>query len=152
MPKTPRKAAKPRPTGRPAIDVSPDQVRILASYAHTLPEIAAVCGVSLRTLNRRMKQKEFADAFAQGEQLATAEIKTLLFKSGRKGSARSLIFLANNLMGWSDKVSSTVNQNTHFVVEIPAPMSTDDWNKVYGSSKPAIDVTPARIGNASEKP
>jgi hypothetical protein len=150
MPKAPRKAAKPRPTGRPAIDVSPDQVRILASYAHTLPEIAAVCGVSLRTLNRRMKQKEFADAFAQGEQLATAEIKTLLFKFGRKGSARSLIFLANNLMGWSDKVSSTV-ENTNFVVEIPAPLNLDEWTQVYGNGKPAIDVTP-KIENAPEKP
>jgi hypothetical protein len=145
VPKAMQKLVKPRRIGRPPAELTPAQVRRLASFAHTLPEIAAILEVSLRTVNRRMKAKEFADAFAEGQELAKAEVKRQLFKAGRKGSTKALVFLANNLLGWSDKVSTTLEQQVNFVVEIPAPLNADEWTQVYGNGKPLIDATPAKV-------
>jgi hypothetical protein len=129
--------------GRPVVEITIEQVRNAARMALNIRETAAVLGCSVRTLQRRLDQKAYAEAYEDGQELAKADIKRLLFKGAHNGSVKSQMFLANNLLGWSDKISSTVEQNVNFVVEIPAPLPPDQWIETFGNGKP-IDVLPSQ--------
>jgi hypothetical protein len=119
--------------GRPPVELTPEQVRNAARCALTMTEMAAVLGCSSRTLERRLHQRAYSEAFEQGQELAKADIKRLLFRAGHQGSVKALQFLANNLLGWSDKVTSTVDQNVNYVVEIPSAMDEGQWLESFAS-------------------
>jgi hypothetical protein len=143
------KSPRARPVGRPAVEISPVQVRDCARFALDVPQIAAILNCSERTLRRRLDRKEYREAYETGRELAKHDIKRMLFATAQNGSVKTMTFLACNVCGWSDKISGTVEQNVNFVVEIPAPLDADQWHELYGSGRPAIDVTPAKI---AEKP
>jgi hypothetical protein len=137
---------KPRDLGgRPEVEITVEQVRNAARCALNLRETAAVLGCSVRTLHRRMKRKEYAQAFEDGAELAKANVKRLLFKGAHQGSVKSQMFFANNLLGWSDKITSSVEQSVNFVVEIPAPISEDQWLQSYAGRPEAISVAAPNV-------
>jgi hypothetical protein len=148
MPKSPPR----RRAGRPTIEITPAQVMEAGRFGLDHSETAAILGCSLKTLQRRLERAEFREAYERGHSLKNVDTKMWLRAAARNGSVRAMTFIAQNEMGWSEKSNATIEQNTHFVVEIPAPLSADEWTQVYGGSKPVIDVIPARIGNAPEKP
>jgi AraC-like DNA-binding protein len=124
--------------GRPPVELTPEQVRNAARCALTMDEMAAVLGCSSRTLERRFHQRAYAEAYEQGQELAKADIKRLLFRAGHQGSVKALQFLANNLLGWSDKVTSTVDQSVSYVVEMPSMMDEGQWLESFASGARAL--------------
>src|SRR5687768_7104834 len=114
MPKSPAR----RRVGRPPVEITPQQVLEAARYGLDHSQVAAILGCSLKTLQRRMERAEFRDAYETGHELAKHDIKQWLFGAAKNGNVKAMMFLANNLIGWSEKNNTTLEQNVNYVVEI----------------------------------
>jgi hypothetical protein len=99
------------------IPISLEQLRELAASLHTIAEIAAKLGVSHDTLQRRLKEPAFQEAFQAGHELGCAEVRTLQLEQARAGNTQMLIHLGRHYLGQRESSDSTLQAN-HINVEI----------------------------------
>ena len=92
--------------GRKRIDILPDELERLASLQCTEEEIAAFFNVSVRTIQRRMKQPAFADTVARGRAKGRLSLRRNLFAQAAKGQIAAIIFLSKNILGYRDVVAN----------------------------------------------
>lgn len=95
--------------GRPLKQIDPKQVEQLAAMNCSYAEIAAVVGVTPKTLRTR-----FYTVIEEGRERGKASLKRQLWKSAMNGRDSVLIFMAKNMLGYADKVetqhSGTISQ------------------------------------------
>lgn len=105
-------APDPEPkNGRPKAELEIDKIRGMAKLGCTDKQIAAVMGVHVTTLKRRMKEEpELADAIEQGRELGVVELRQLLKRhsEGEGGPAvNATIHRTKIEMGFSDRPSDS---------------------------------------------
>ncbi len=92
----PRQPLKPGP---PKADIDLAVVEQLASIGCTLDEIAAVVGLSKRTLIRREKDAHFLEAIERGRAKGRASLRREQWKAAQSGNITALIWLGKQLLG-----------------------------------------------------
>src|SRR5215831_20528217 len=90
------------------IPISLEQLRELAASLHTIAEIAAKLGVSHDTLQRRLKEPAFQEAFQAGHELGCAEVRALQLEQARAGNTQMLIHLGKHYLGQRETVDAQV--------------------------------------------
>lgn len=131
---------------RTKIVMEPDQISSLARMAATHEEIAAFFNTSVATVKYRLSRGELKEAYEKGKAQASISLKRAMFEAATQHkNVTAQIWLSKNLMGWSDKVEQKVEQSTSFVVEIPAPMTPEDWTKTFAN--PEVPALPSPSDN-----
>lgn len=104
---------KPRAQNNQPIDLR--QVEILASRGLTHAQIAAVLGISEKTLYKRKNESsEIAEAINRGKAKGIAEISNALYESAKKGNTTAQVFFLKAQGGWKDnRIELTTTQPVH---------------------------------------
>ena len=89
------KGGKRPQAGRKPVNIDLEQVEKLAAIQCTEAEIASVIGVSIRTIERRKQQPDFADAMERGKARGRVSLRRNLWSLANKGQPAANIFLAN---------------------------------------------------------
>lgn len=92
--------------GRKAVHIDLEQVEKLAAIQCTEVEIASVLGVSVRTIERRKQQADFAEAMERGKARGRVSLRRNLYSLANKGQPAANIFLAKNILGYKDYLSN----------------------------------------------
>jgi hypothetical protein len=95
--------------GRKAIKIDLEQLEKLCNLQCTDDELASFFGVSARTIERRKAQPAFAEALARGKAKGRLTLRRSLWSLAAKGNPAANIFLAKNLLGYRDYVSSELS-------------------------------------------
>ncbi len=95
--------------GRKAIRIDLEQVEKLCNLQCTDEELASFFGVSVRTIERRKNQPAFAEVLARGKAKGKLSLRRSLWGLAAKGNPAANIFLAKNLLGYRDYVSSELS-------------------------------------------
>src|SRR5579871_3428762 len=112
---------RPR-AGRKAIRIDLEQVEKLCNLQCTDEELASFFGVSVRTIERRKNQPAFAEVLARGKAKGKLSLRRSLWGLAAKGNPAANIFLAKNLLGYRDYVSSELSGPDGGAIKIaPAP-------------------------------
>ena len=88
--------------GRKTVNINPVELEKLCALQCTDQEIAAWCGVSLSTIERRRKQPDFQEAIERGRARGKTSLRRSLWALAAKGNPAANIFLAKNLLGYKD--------------------------------------------------
>ena len=108
--------------GRKPIRIDLEQLEKLCNLQCTDDEIAAFFGISTRTIERRKSQPAFADALSRGKAKGRLSLRRSLWGLAVKGNPAANIFLAKNLLGYRDYVSSELSGPDGGPIRIgPAP-------------------------------
>ncbi len=98
------KTEAPRPPHRPRTEIDLVQVERLATIQCTDVEIAAVLGISSKTIQRRKEDDPaFLQALTDGRARGIATLRRVQYQRATGGSDTMLIWLGKNLMGQTDK-------------------------------------------------
>ena len=100
------KGGKRPQAGRKPVNIDLEQVEKLAAIQCTEAEIASVLGVSIRTIERRKQQPDFAEAMERGKARGRVSLRRNLWSLANKGQPAANIFLAKNLLGYKDVVNT----------------------------------------------
>lgn len=101
---TRKKPAKPKAkTGRPPLDISPEQVEELSAMDCSYAEMAAAVGCDPSTLTRR-----FAQAIQNGRLRGNVSLRRSQFNLATGGDRTMLIWLGKQRLGQSDKSAHEV--------------------------------------------
>lgn len=100
------KGGKRPQAGRKPVNIDLEQVEKLAAIQCTEVEIASVLGVSVRTIERRKQQPDFAEAMERGKARGRVSLRRNLWSLANKGQPAANIFLAKNLLGYKDYISN----------------------------------------------
>ena len=118
---------------RSRVAISPQQVRDLAAKMYTNAGIAAALGISHDTLERRMKEREYQEAFNAGRGDVSNKVCNWQLEAGSKLNPTVLIWLGKQLLGQKDIVEQHVTGADGGPLELRV---------IYRSPAPVIDVTP----------
>jgi hypothetical protein len=88
--------------GRKRIRIDISEVEKLCTLHCTDEEIASFIGVSPRTFARRKRQPAFVEAMERGKGKGRLSLRRSLWNLAMKGNPAANIFLAKNLLGYSD--------------------------------------------------
>ena len=91
---------------RPEAKINLAELEKLYSLQCTDEEVAAFFGVSTRTIERRRKVQSFREVMERGKAKGRISVRRHLFRLAAGESAAAAIFLAKNLLGFKDVVSS----------------------------------------------
>lgn len=108
---------------KPLIESGPDaEVRLvqrLAAIFCTMEEIAAVCNVSVDTLERR-----FADPIKRGKNIGKASLRRHQWQNAANGNATMQIWLGKQELGQTDKVTNQAPGANFGFGDSPRPDAT----------------------------
>ena len=108
--------------GRKAVKIDLEQLEKLCNLQCTDGELASFFGVSARTIERRKSQPAFSNAMARGKVRGLLTLRRNLWSLAAKGNPAANIFLAKNLLGYRDYVSSELSGPDGGPIKIePAP-------------------------------
>lgn len=126
------------------IVIDPIQLGKLAELCCSLEEVAAYFRCSTATIKYRISRDPLKTIWEMGLARGRISLRRAQLQAAHNGDRTMLIWLGKQLLGQVDKVEQEVKQDQRWVVELPPPMSPEQWVSAYG--KPgdnAIDVTNA---------
>jgi hypothetical protein len=91
---------------RPETNIDLEELEKLCAMHCADEEIAALVGVSTRTIERRRKVPRFREVMERGKAKGRASVRRNLFRLATNGNLGANIFLAKNLLGYKDVVSN----------------------------------------------
>src|SRR5277367_2205495 len=91
---------------RPKLRIDLTELEKLYGLQCTDKEVAAFLGVSVKTIERRKKNKKFAETMEGAKAKSRVSVRRMLFSLGAKGNIAAAIFLAKNVLGYKDYFSS----------------------------------------------
>lgn len=94
--------------GRPRKEIDYTVAERLASIMCTEEEVAAVLGVSVRTLQR---DEEFCRIYKRGLDAGRASIRRIQFELMKEGNATMAVWLGKQYLGQKDQVKNDVDVN-----------------------------------------
>src|SRR5215469_2583964 len=92
--------------GRPKTKIDFVELEKLYGLQCTDREAAAFLGVSTRTIERRRREKKFAEAIDRAKAKGQVSVRRHLFRLAAAGNVAAVIFLAKNVLGYRDVVSN----------------------------------------------
>jgi predicted transcriptional regulator len=98
------KPAETKLVGRPKVDIELEQVTQMGMIGCTQEEIAAVLGVTDRTVRRWKEKADFLASLQVGQARGRATLRRLQWKQAEDGNPTMLIWLGKQLLGQRDKV------------------------------------------------
>ncbi len=114
--KTKEKAAKVRAKDATATDILKIQIPVepvilarLSSMMLTVAEIANFCGVSLSTMNRRLRKPELREAYLAGRAHAKANLHIVQFNNALTGNTQMQIWLGKQYLGQKNEHAAPVS-------------------------------------------
>jgi hypothetical protein len=108
---------RPR-AGRRAIRIDLSALENLCGLQCTDAEVASFFKVSTRTIERRKQQPAFAEAMERGRAAGKLSLRRILFGQANKGNPAAAIFLAKNILGYKDFVTSELSGPNGGPIEI----------------------------------
>ena len=93
--------------GRPRKELNKAQLSSLAAIGCTQREIAQYFGVSEKTVERRLEEEAYRQAFDRGEGEFKVSLRRLMVRRAQEGNTAMLIFLAKNVLGMADQPRTT---------------------------------------------
>lgn len=119
---------------RPKVRIDAGEVEKLCMLQCTDVEVAAFIGVSVRTLERRKKQKAFAEAMERGRAKGRVSVRRHLYAQAAKGNVAAAIFLAKNLLGYRDVLSNEhrVSEGSEFQMIVRSVLDPKPGEKDAG--------------------
>lgn len=115
MVKTEKKKTKPK------IEINLQQVEKLAANGLTQQQIADSLGISVSTIESRLREsEEFKDAIKKGKAKGIAIIANQLFEKAKSGDTTSIIFYLKTQAGW--KESQVVESKISLADEVASLM------------------------------
>ena len=93
-------------SGRKSVKIDLTELEKLCSLHCTDEEIAAFFSVSVRTIERRRRRPAFAEAMERGRSRGRLSLRRNLWGLAGRGNVAASIFLAKNLLGYRDVLSS----------------------------------------------
>jgi hypothetical protein len=91
---------------RPKLKIDVGELERLATLQCTDEEIAAYLGISVRTLQRRLKIAKLREVVEAARAKGRASVRRILFRLANNGNVAAAIFLAKNLLGYRDVVNT----------------------------------------------
>ena len=88
--------------GRKSVKIDLDQLERLSALQCTDEELAAVFGVSTRTIEGRKKQPQFAQAIERGKAKGRISVRRAQMKQLEAGNSAIAIWLGKQLLGQRD--------------------------------------------------
>lgn len=135
------------------IVIDPIQLGKLAELCCSLEEVAAFFRCSAATISYRIKREPLKTVWETGLARGRISLRRAQLQAAHGGDRTLLIWLGKQLLGQVDKVEQEVKQDQRWVVELPPPMSPDEWVKAFGKkSAPgddALDITNANANSNS---
>ena len=114
MAKTEKKKTKPK------IEINLQQVETLAANGLTQQQIADSLGISVSTIESRLREsEEFKDAIKKGKSKGIAIIANQLFEKAKSGDTTSIIFYLKTQAGW--KETQTIDHQSSDGTMSPKP-------------------------------
>ena len=92
--------------GRPKAKIDENELEKLCGMQCTDEEIAAWFGCSVRTIERRRASGRFSERMDQAKAKGRVSVRRMLFAQASKGNVAAAIFLAKNVLGYRDVLSS----------------------------------------------
>jgi hypothetical protein len=106
---------------RPRAKIDLVELEKLYGLQCTDKEAAAFLGISVRTLERRRKEKKFGEAADAAKAKGRVSLRRLLFRSASSGNIAAIIFLAKNLLGYRDVINTEHSGLDGAPIQISAP-------------------------------
>jgi hypothetical protein len=94
---------------RPKAKIDVVELEKLCAMQCTDEEIAALFGVSTKTIERRRKVERFNDVMEQARAKGRLSVRRNLFRLASNGNVAAAIFLAKNLLGYRDVVANELS-------------------------------------------
>ena len=91
---------------RPESKIDLAELEKLYGMQCTDEEVAAFCGVSVRTIERRRQVKRFREVMERAKAKGRVSVRRSLFRLANNGNIAAAIFLAKNLLGYKDIVNT----------------------------------------------
>src|SRR5271169_4694635 len=91
---------------RPEVKIDLVELEKVCGMQCTDEEVAAFFGVSIRTIKRRRKVKQFSEAMERARAKGRVSVRRSLFRLAANGNIAAAIFLAKNLLGYRDVVAN----------------------------------------------
>jgi hypothetical protein len=91
---------------RPKAKIDLGEMEKLYGMQCTDEEVAAIFGVSTRTIERRSKVKQFREVKDRAKAKGRVSVRRNLFRLASSGNVAASIFLAKNLLGYRDVLSN----------------------------------------------
>jgi hypothetical protein len=124
------------------IVIDPIQLGKLAELCCSIEEVAAYFRCSPTTIRFRLQRDPLKTVWETGIARGRISLRRAQLQAAHSGDRAMLIWLGKQLLGQVEKIEQEVKQDQRWVVELPPPMSPEDWVKAFG--KPgdgAVDVT-----------
>lgn len=117
-------------------------VERLSRAAYPEYGISNILGVSQKTFKRmRDEQPKLQAALDAGHSGLEVELCHILLESAKSGYAPAAMFLLKTRCGYSEKSNPDGGPEVNVNITIPAPMSSDEFQKLIEAPKPeVIDV------------
>jgi len=106
--------------GRKRVNMNPAELEKLCALQCTDEEIAAWFGVSTRTIERRRKVVQFAEAMERGKAKGKISLRRNLWRLCSQGNVAAAIFLSKNLLGYRDVVNNELSGLAGGPIELAA--------------------------------
>ena len=113
-------------TGRPQKPIDLRQLQVLCEIQCTDEEIAAVLDISVDTLTRRKKNKEFMEVMKAGRAQGKESLRRKQWETAMGGNTALLIFLGKQYLGQSDKMEQSVTELPPLIITGPSAAATTD--------------------------
>ena len=119
---------------RPTKIITDDDLRkieMIAGWGMSIPQIAAIMGMSERTFNERRNETRVSSALAAGQAKAQARVGKALFERAVEGDIAAIRWYEMTRAGRSaeQSVKQIVAQTVEQTLEIKPP----DWRALIGS-------------------
>jgi hypothetical protein len=133
-------AGNPKGAGRKAIPIDLKQLEILCSLQSSDEEIAAWLGVSLRTIQYRRKQANFAEVMRRGKAKGCVNVRRAQMKLLDAGNPAIAIWLGKVLLGQKDTMQITGANGGPIQTE-----SKPDYSKLSEDELRALHAALAKV-------
>ena len=110
----------------------------LCGLQATDEEIAHWFGVTTRTIERRRKQKRFADVMERGRARGRVSVRRMQMKLLEAGNATMGVWLGKNILGQRDEVFYEVTGQQYVCVMLPAP--PEHYHACMAPEEPAVTI------------
>ncbi len=121
--------------------IDPVQLGKLAELCCSIEEVAAFFRCSPTTIRHRIKRDPLKTVWEVGMARGAISLRRAQLQAAYAGDRTMLVWLGKQILGQVDKVEQSIENKQRFVVEIPPPMTANEWMKSYGkASDDASDV------------
>ena len=103
---------------KPFIEIDLGKVEEHASHGLTQEQIALALGVSRATMMRRLRNKDFKEAYERGKAKGEVAVSNALFDKAVKGNVVACIFILKSRYGWREDQNINVTTQTPLKIVI----------------------------------